>query len=160
MNNNSRWDNEQPFRPVVVGEALNVEIDAVGEKGDGICKRKGFVLFVPNVSKGDKVKIKVTKILSKVGFAEVVGEVDGPLDSDGANPQGNRQRRGQYLDESSIQQKQEEEVEQIEDSEDFGEELEELEEEVDDDSKSDTDSNNTDVKEDSSKDSQELKKEE
>ena len=153
MNNNSRWDNEQPFRPVVVGEALNVEIDAVGEKGDGICKRKGFVLFVPNVSKGDKVKIKVTKILSKVGFAEVVGEVDGPLDSDGATPS-NRPRRGQYLDESSIQQKQEAEVEKIEDSDDFGEELEE---ESDDDS--DKASDSTDLEESSSEDSEEDKKE-
>ena len=39
--------------PVKVGETYEVSINAVGEKGDGIAKVKGFVLFVPNVQKGD-----------------------------------------------------------------------------------------------------------
>lgn len=58
--------------PVKVGEELDVSIDAVGEKGDGIATKSGFVLFVPGVKVGDKVRIRVTKVLSKVGFAEVV----------------------------------------------------------------------------------------
>lgn len=59
--------------PVKVGEELEVTIEAVGEKGDGIAKKNGFVLFVPNVKEGQKVRIRVTKVLRKVGFAEVVG---------------------------------------------------------------------------------------
>ena len=59
--------------PVKVGEELEVTIEAVGEKGDGIAKKNGFVLFVPGVKAGDHVRIKVTKVLRKVGFAEVVG---------------------------------------------------------------------------------------
>lgn len=58
--------------PVDVGEELDVTIEAVGEKGDGIAKKDGFILFVPGVKQGDKVRIKVTKVLKKVGFAEVV----------------------------------------------------------------------------------------
>ena len=58
--------------PVVVGEELDVEIESVGEKGDGLAKKDGFVLFVPATKQGDKVKIRVTKVLRKVGFAEVV----------------------------------------------------------------------------------------
>ena len=60
--------------PVNVGDELNVTIEAVGEKGDGIAKEKGFVLFVPNTKEGQVVKIRVTKVLKKVGFAEVIGE--------------------------------------------------------------------------------------
>ena len=60
--------------PVKVGEELDVTIEAVGEKGDGIAKKSGFVLFVPNVKEGQQVRIRVTKVLRKVGFAEVVGE--------------------------------------------------------------------------------------
>lgn len=59
--------------PVKVGEEIDVKIEAVGEKGDGIAKVKGFVLFVPGVKEGDSVKVRVTRILRKVGFAEVVG---------------------------------------------------------------------------------------
>ena len=60
--------------PVQVGDELDVKIEAVGEKGDGIAKKDGFVLFVPGVKEGDEVRIRVTKVLAKVGFAEVVGE--------------------------------------------------------------------------------------
>src|SRR3989344_5096747 len=61
------------FAPVNVGQEIDVKIEAVGEKGDGIAKIKGFVIFVPNVKAGDNVKIKITKVLRKVGFGEVVG---------------------------------------------------------------------------------------
>ena len=60
--------------PVKVGDEVDVKIEGVGEKGDGIAKKDGFVIFVPNVKEGDEVKIKVTKVLRKVGFGEVVGE--------------------------------------------------------------------------------------
>lgn len=63
-----------PIVPVKVGEELDVTIEAVGEKGDGIAKRDGFVLFVPNTKENQRVRIKVTKVLRRVGFAEVVGE--------------------------------------------------------------------------------------
>lgn len=65
------------FAPVKVGDELTVKIEAVGEKGDGIAKKDGFVLFVPSTKQGDEVKIRVTRVLQKVGFAEVVGEKSG-----------------------------------------------------------------------------------
>jgi predicted RNA-binding protein with TRAM domain len=68
-------------QPVNEGEELTVTIEAVGEKGDGICKKKGFILFVPNTTEGEVCKIRVTKVLSKVGFGEVLerkGERDKP----------------------------------------------------------------------------------
>lgn len=75
------------FAPVKVGDELNVKIEAVGEKGDGIAKKDGFVLFVPNTKQGDEVKIKVTRVLQKVGFAEVVGEGSGQGESEAGEQQ-------------------------------------------------------------------------
>lgn len=70
------------FAPVKEGEELDVKIESVGEKGDGIAKVKGFVLFVPGTKAGEEVKVKVTKVLRKMGFAEVVGKAEGPVEEE------------------------------------------------------------------------------
>ena len=96
------------FVPVNVGDELDVKIEAVGEKGDGVAKVKGFVLFVPGVKEGDLVRIRVTKILRKVGFAEVIGAAQGPV-AESAKP-------------AEKPKKEEEDVSEFEgnDSSDFG----------------------------------------
>ena len=63
--------------PVKVGDELDATIEGVGEKGDGFTRKDGFVLFVTNVQKGDNVRIRVNKVLRKVGFAEVIGQASG-----------------------------------------------------------------------------------
>ena len=70
-------DDRRSTAPVRQGEEINVKIEAVGEKGDGIAKVKGFVIFVPNTKKDEEVKIRVTKVLKKVAFGEVVGASTG-----------------------------------------------------------------------------------
>ena len=105
----------QNFAPVKVGDELDVKIEAVGEKGDGIAKKDGFVLFVPSAKQGDEVRIRVTRVLQKVGFAEVVGEKSGSSDSD-------EESQEESYEESSEQTSQESEEEyKGEDSENFGE---------------------------------------
>ena len=64
--------------PVKVGEEVEVTIEAVGAKGDGIAKKEGFVIFVPNAAKGDTVMIRITKVLNNMAFAEVVGKSGSP----------------------------------------------------------------------------------
>lgn len=66
----------RPFQPVKEGEELNAVIEAVAEKGDGIAKKSGFVIFVPGTKVGDKVKIRIKKVAKKVAFADVVGSYD------------------------------------------------------------------------------------
>ncbi|MBI2140771.1 TRAM domain-containing protein [Candidatus Woesearchaeota archaeon] len=88
--------------PVKVGDELDVSIEAVGEKGDGLAKKDGFVLFVPNTKQGDNVKIKVTRVLRKVGFAEVVGQAAQTQGSEAGEPAAQEEKQ--------------------EDSEDFGDE--------------------------------------
>ena len=61
------------FAPVKEGDEFEATIEALGEKGDRIARKDGFVVFVPGVAQGDKVRIRVTKVLKKVGFGEVVG---------------------------------------------------------------------------------------
>jgi predicted RNA-binding protein with TRAM domain len=96
--------------PVKVGDELEVTIEAVGEKGDGIAKKEGFVLFVPNTKQGQRCRIRVTKVLRKVGFADVVaGGVQAPAEAPA---------EGEETAEAPAEQQQE----NAEDTEDFGEE--------------------------------------
>ena len=44
----------------------DVTIEAIAAKGDGIAKKEGFVIFVPGTQVGDKVRIRVTKVMRKV----------------------------------------------------------------------------------------------
>jgi len=114
--------NQRP--PVNVGDELDVSIEAVGEKGDGIAKKDGFILFVPNTKEGDRLRIRVTKVLRKVGFAERIGPATGDAPSKAGAPAGEEPAQSE---------------EQPEDTENFGEESqgdgdldsENLEEELD-----------------------------
>jgi len=107
--------------PIKVGEEKEVTIEAVGEKGDGLAKINGFVLFVPNVKEGQRVKIRVTKVLRKVGFAEVIGDAESapekqeaPTETEDFGEQAEEsQDSGEFGDSN--------ETEGSEDSEDFGE---------------------------------------
>ena len=105
------------FAPVRVGEEIDVRIEAVGEKGDGIAKKKGFVLFVPNTNEGDEVRVKVTRVLKKVGFAEVIGQAQGPVeDSTDSRAEPRQEQAAEQAPEV------EDDIPEGDDSEDFGEE--------------------------------------
>lgn len=58
--------------PVNEGDELSVKIGAIGHKGDGIATKDGFIIFVKNTKEGDQVRIKITKVLKRVSFAEVI----------------------------------------------------------------------------------------
>lgn len=65
---------DQP--PVDEGEIREVEIEDIGEKGDGIARiPPGYVVFVQKTSPGDRVRIKITEARDNFAFAEVVGQV-------------------------------------------------------------------------------------
>jgi len=100
--------------PVDVGQEIDVRVEAVGEKGDGIVRVKGFVLFVPGVNEGDEIRIRISKVLSKVGFAEKIGDAKRPVP-------------GKEKVENAVSEPEPYVDEKYEDSEDFGEEPEEEE---------------------------------
>ncbi|MFH1210979.1 MAG: TRAM domain-containing protein [archaeon] len=108
----------QNFAPIKVGEELDVTIEAVGEKGDGMAKIKGFVIFVPNTQKGDNVRIKVTRVLKNVGFAEVLGSAQGGENSE-ETPKENKEDSEEDTEEDMGEDAESEDEEPVEDSEDF-----------------------------------------
>ena len=113
----NRFNERRSFAPVKVGDEIDVKIEAVGEKGDGVAKKDGFVLFVPNTNEGDEVKVKVTKVLRRVGFAEVVGKGEVKVET----PEEEAPVEEAPAEEAAEEPKEEEKVE---DTEDFGEEPE------------------------------------
>ncbi len=113
-------DYGRSIAPVNVGDELELTIEAVGAKGDGIAKKDGFVLFVPNTQEGQQVKVRVTKVLRKVGFAEVIGEgaaesavEDAPVEEPTEEPK---------MPDEEPAPGEEELPGEVEDTEDFGEE--------------------------------------
>lgn len=106
--------------PVKEGDELDVKIEALGEKGDGIAKKNGFVLVVPGTQVNDEVKIKVTKVLRKVGFAEVVGKSGGK--SKAASQEDDMAEESEEMPEEDAEEMESESFDEEEDSEDFGEE--------------------------------------
>ncbi|AIY89176.1 TRAM domain-containing protein [Geoglobus acetivorans] len=58
--------------PVKVGDVRKVRIENIGSGGDGIARIEGYVVFVPGVDVDEEVTVRITKVLRKYGFAEVV----------------------------------------------------------------------------------------
>jgi len=67
-------ENNKQFGTIPVEQDMeyDVEIAFVGSKGDGIAKIEGFTIFVPNTNVGDKVKVRIGRVLPQYAFAEVV----------------------------------------------------------------------------------------
>ena len=61
--------------PVEEGENLEVEIEDVGEQGDGIARvGPGYIVFISDTDIGDRVMIEVTQARENYAFADVVEE--------------------------------------------------------------------------------------
>ncbi|WP_435158094.1 TRAM domain-containing protein [Haladaptatus sp. DFWS20] len=59
--------------PVEEGDRRTVEIEDVGEQGDGIARvERGYVIIVPDTEKRDRVTIEIANVTPTVAFAEVV----------------------------------------------------------------------------------------
>ena len=59
-------------KPVKEGDEIDLTIEAVGEKGDGIGKIQGFVVFVPDTSAGETCKVRITQVRGKSAIGEKV----------------------------------------------------------------------------------------
>ncbi|MDB9250662.1 TRAM domain-containing protein [Halorubrum ezzemoulense] len=59
--------------PVTEGEHRDVEIEHLGDQGDGITKvEHGYVVIVPDTSVGDRVTVEIQQVRENVAFGEVV----------------------------------------------------------------------------------------
>lgn len=57
-------------------QIYEVEIIDNGFEGEGIAKIDGFTVFIPNAIKGEKVRIKILKVLSSHAFAKIEGFIE------------------------------------------------------------------------------------
>jgi predicted RNA-binding protein with TRAM domain len=68
---------DDPGPPVEEGERRTVEIEHLGDQGDGITRvERGFVVIVSDASPGEKVTVEITHVQENVAFADVVDRPD------------------------------------------------------------------------------------
>ena len=70
-------DHQQEYDgpPVEEGEQRDVEIENIGDQGDGIAKvERGYVVIVPETSVGDRVTVEMQQVRENVAFADVVDD--------------------------------------------------------------------------------------
>jgi predicted RNA-binding protein with TRAM domain len=69
----SQQQRQPPEPPVEEGETREVEIEDLGEQGDGITRvERGFVVIVPDTKESERVNIEITDVRQNVAFAEIV----------------------------------------------------------------------------------------
>ncbi|HID47993.1 MAG TPA: TRAM domain-containing protein [Methanothermococcus okinawensis] len=68
----NRQNNNSRKIPVVEGEEYTVTIEDIGRGGDGIARVEGFVIFVPNTTKGETVTVKITAVKDRFAFGEKI----------------------------------------------------------------------------------------
>jgi len=68
-----------PETPVDEGDTVDVEIENLGDQGDGIARvGPGYVVIVPETEPGERVSVEITEARENVAFAEVVERHDRP----------------------------------------------------------------------------------
>ena len=59
-------------KPVEMDEEYEADIEELSQRGDGIAKIDGFVIFVPNTKEGEHVKFKITRLGNRFAVGELV----------------------------------------------------------------------------------------
>ena len=60
------------LRMVEIGKEYDVQVTERSDRGDGVARIHGFVIFVKNGKIGDKAKVKVTSVGNRFAIAEIV----------------------------------------------------------------------------------------
>ncbi|MDD5317415.1 MAG: TRAM domain-containing protein [Candidatus ainarchaeum sp.] len=59
-------------KPIKVGDEVQVTIEAIAAKGDGIAKVEGFVVFVRGARQGQTLKVRITDVKNRYATGEMV----------------------------------------------------------------------------------------
>ncbi len=60
--------------PVKEGQELEVVIDDIGSRGDGVSRIQGFLIFVPNSKIGERIRVRIVKVERKFAIAEKIND--------------------------------------------------------------------------------------
>ncbi|MFD1588247.1 TRAM domain-containing protein [Halorientalis brevis] len=72
----SQFEPDPQEPPVTEGEQRTVEIEDIGDQGDGITRvERGFVVIVSDTEQGERVTIEITDVRENVAFADVVERI-------------------------------------------------------------------------------------
>jgi len=69
----SRYRPGGPFsqsRPVKENQEIEVVIDDIGSRGDGVARIEGYLIFVPRCKIGERVRVKIRSVGEKFALAE------------------------------------------------------------------------------------------
>lgn len=71
-------------KPVSVGDRLEVTIESVGGRGDGIGKIDNFIVFVKGAAKGERCRVKITEVKRTYAIGERIspGEQEAEMDEE------------------------------------------------------------------------------
>lgn len=70
---NGGRNTSQNQQPVSEGDVKRVEIESMGDQGDGIARvDRGYVLIIPDTEIGDDAKVRVTNVNENYADAEVI----------------------------------------------------------------------------------------
>ena len=66
--------NAIPFQPVPVrkGQEIDVVINDIGTRGDGIARIQNFLIFVPKAKVGENLRVKILNVGRKFAIAEKI----------------------------------------------------------------------------------------
>jgi predicted RNA-binding protein with TRAM domain len=59
-------------KPVEIGKEYDVNVTEISQRGAGVARIQGFVVFVRNGKVGENVKVKVNSVGSRFAIAEIV----------------------------------------------------------------------------------------
>lgn len=57
-------------KPVKVGDEVEVTVEAVAAKGDGIAKKDGFVIFIKDAKQGETIKVRIVDVKARFAIGE------------------------------------------------------------------------------------------
>jgi len=61
---------EPPANEIQEGSILDVEIQSVSKRGDGVVRRGKYVIYVAHSKPGQQVKVRVTRVSGSIVFTE------------------------------------------------------------------------------------------
>ncbi|MEM0097549.1 MAG: TRAM domain-containing protein [Conexivisphaerales archaeon] len=61
-------------KPVKVGAEYELEVSEISKRGDGVARIKGFVIFIAGAQKGQKYKVKITKVGDRFAVGKIAEE--------------------------------------------------------------------------------------
>lgn len=72
MGENNMTETRMKVPPVKRGDEIVLACQGVGREGDGVFKKEGYTIFAKDAIPDKTYRLRITKVLPNVGFAEVV----------------------------------------------------------------------------------------